>query len=598
MARHRLLLALGGALIVSTALTVALTASAQAAGDITAPVLTGISVSPVTVDTNSGPITIDATLQVTDDLSGAHTVYITLLPPISGGVSHSGFATLTSGTTLDGTWQASVTLPQYAAGGQWALQVHLTDVAGNTTTITSSALAADGFPSVVQDTGSSDITAPVLTGFSVSPVSIDTSTGPTAVYATFEVTDDLSGAQAVDLNVVSPVEGGADYIVPATLSSGTALDGTWQASLALPQYSPGGQWALQVGLADAAGNTRTITSSELAADGFPSVIQGTGSSDVAAPVLTGFSVSAVSMDTNSGPVTIDATLQVTDDLSGVQQVYVQLFSPAVEGTPVTGYATLTSGTTLDGTWQASVTLPQYAAGGQWALRVGLTDLAGNTRTITSSALAADGFPSVVQDTDVSPQTIRFTSAVPPHATVDGPPYTASVTSGASGEPVIFTSHTPAVCGVSGSAIYFLGVGTCTIEADQAGGSGYAPAAPDYQSFSVINAPNLCPGSAIWCFTSRNTDTMTVGKSSSFSVTTVGTYGQLPPASTKLKKVGKLPKGVTFRNDESGKGTLSGTPTSTRHKSAAGTYFVTLQATFGKGKTKHIATQVLRLIVAG
>ena len=43
--------------------------------------------------------------------------------------------------------------------------------------------------------------------------------------------------------------------------------------------------------------------------------------------------------------------------------------------------------------------------------------------------------------------------------------------------------------------------------------------------------------------------------------------------------------------------LGGTPTSTKHKSAAGTYHLTFTATFGKGKTKVVATQAFTLSVS-
>ena len=54
-------------------------------------------------------------------------------------------------------------------------------------------------------------------------------------------------------------------------------------------------------------------------------------------------------------------------------------------------------------------------------------------------------------------------------------------------------------------------------------------------------------------------------------------------------------GVKFHKG-TGSGTLSGTPTSTKHKSAVGTYHVTFTATFGKGKTKHVVTQAFTLRV--
>jgi predicted lipoprotein with Yx(FWY)xxD motif len=82
---------------------------------------------------------------------------------------------------------------------------------------------------------------------------------------------------------------------------------------------------------------------------------------------------------------------------------------------------------------------------------------------------------------------------------------------------------------------------------------------------------------------------TVGAPFSFTVTTTGT----PPPTIKAK--GKLPKGVKF-NRGIGTAMISGTPTSTKHKSATGTYHLTITATFGTGKTKQLATQSFTLTV--
>jgi hypothetical protein len=85
-------------------------------------------------------------------------------------------------------------------------------------------------------------------------------------------------------------------------------------------------------------------------------------------------------------------------------------------------------------------------------------------------------------------------------------------------------------------------------------------------------------------TSADNDTATVGESFSFTVTTSGT-----PAPSITKK-GKLPKGVKLVNQGGGTASLSGVPKTT------GVYHVTIVATFGSGKAKHLATQPFTLTV--
>jgi Subtilase family len=81
------------------------------------------------------------------------------------------------------------------------------------------------------------------------------------------------------------------------------------------------------------------------------------------------------------------------------------------------------------------------------------------------------------------QTVAFTSTAPADARIGGPAYVAAATS-SSGLPVSLVSASPSVCEVSGSMVSFTGVGTCTVEALQAGDSDYQPAPPQAQSFLV------------------------------------------------------------------------------------------------------------------
>lgn len=102
---------------------------------------------------------------------------------------------------------------------------------------------------------------------------------------------------------------------------------------------------------------------------------------------------------------------------------------------------------------------------------------------------ATSAPSDTVVVDQAPQAIAFTSA-PVDPTYAGPTYTVTADGGASGNPVIFTSATPGVCasgGRNGATISFVGAGTCTVLADQAGSTYYAAAAQAEQTFQVAKA---------------------------------------------------------------------------------------------------------------
>jgi hypothetical protein len=178
------------------------------------------------------------------------------------------------------------------------------------------------------------------------------------------------------------------------------------------------------------------------------------------------------------------------------------------------------------------------------------------------------------------QTITFTSTPPSNATVAGPTYTVAVGGGESGKPVLTTidATSKKVCSISGDIVSFIGAGTCTLDANQAGDANYKAAYQVQQSFKVSRA--------FQAITSPNSDTVAAGSFFTFAVTTVG---NLVPSMTEQ---GKLPKHVTFVNNGNGTATISGTPSVKKTT----VYHLTIKATFGKGKAKSIVTQAYTLTV--
>jgi len=98
------------------------------------------------------------------------------------------------------------------------------------------------------------------------------------------------------------------------------------------------------------------------------------------------------------------------------------------------------------------------------------------------------------------QTITgFTSNPPTPITFSAAPtntVTLTATGGASGNPVIFASTTPAVCtssGSNGEIITIQTAGTCTVTANQAGNASFAPAPPITQNITINKAAQTITG---------------------------------------------------------------------------------------------------------
>jgi hypothetical protein len=111
---------------------------ASAQQDITPPVLLDVQFDPATIDTSKGPVTITVTIHVTDDLSGVDHVALFFRKPDTTQTAQvefradEGWSDIIRGDELDGYHVATMTLPQYAAYGEWELYSLLTrDHVGN-----------------------------------------------------------------------------------------------------------------------------------------------------------------------------------------------------------------------------------------------------------------------------------------------------------------------------------------------------------------------------------------------------------------------------------------------------------------------------------
>jgi hypothetical protein len=111
---------------------------------------------------------------------------------------------------------------------------------------------------------------------------------------------------------------------------------------------------------------------------------------------------------------------------------------------------------------------------------GITATFNSTGTDTNFPAAANKTASLT--VGKGSQTIAFTSSAPTAAAINGTyAPTAPATSGLA---VTFTSATSTTCSVTAGVVKFLAVGTCTINANQAGNANYTAAAQVQQSVTV------------------------------------------------------------------------------------------------------------------
>jgi len=194
------------------------------------------------------------------------------------------------------------------------------------------------------------------------------------------------------------------------------------------------------------------------------------------PVGTYATSCSGAVDPNYAPITyVAGTLTInkataTLALTSLSQTYT--------GTPrVVGVTTSPSG--LSGvavTYNGSSTAPTAA---------GSYPVSASVSNATYTASPVSGTLTVAKAT----QPISF--AALPSRQLGSAPFTVSATGGASGNAVTFSAAPDTVCtasGTNGTTITLVGVGTCTVTANQMGNANYLAASPVSQAFSVVYPP--------------------------------------------------------------------------------------------------------------
>src|SRR6185436_11077506 len=390
--------------------------------DTTPPTLQSFEISPGAVDVTAGPALLNLTARLLDDASGVAGSGYSSSPSQVRFRSPSGnqfvdglFSTnRISGTALDGTYEHAITIPQYAEAGTWTADYFLlVDQVGNSQYLTASQLAASGFATSFVVTGLSDTTPPTLQSFEISPGAVDVTAGPALLNLTARLLDDASGvagsgysSSPSQVRFRSPSGNQfVDGLFSTNRISGTALDGTYEHAITIPQYAEAGTWTVDYFLlVDQVGNSQYLTATQLVASGFATSFVVTGPSDGAPPTLQSFEISPGAVDTTGGPATVTLTARLSDDLSGVAdgggvdgQSFVAFQSPS-GATSVSAYLyggwNRISGTALDGTYSQTVTIAQHVESGTWSVTgFRVVDQVGNEQFLIATQLSALGLPT-------------------------------------------------------------------------------------------------------------------------------------------------------------------------------------------------------------
>lgn len=378
-------------------LTLGLSVLARGA-DTQKPALVSYVYSPMAIDTAQAAQVVSASVTATDDEAGLDYALIAFESPTKmrrvdclsarGGVS--------SGSSLNGGFSCQATFPRYSETGDWAVAfVQVGDKAGNVKTVVASELAAGGLATKLTVQGVADLAAPGLTGYQYSPQYADTSSAATVILGMVTATDELAGVQGVVLAFYSPTGNRrVDCVSGAAPASGTVRSGVWNCSGTLPRYSETGDWVVRFAeVRDQAGNVLRLETAALTGRGQATKLTVSGVADTAAPAVVGYTLSTAEIDTSQAAQTVSGTIQVSDNLSGVNVAALAFYSASGNQRVdcSSGGSGPVSGNALAGVYACTAVFPAKAEAGMWSVRFAeVTDKAGNVTRLTTAELTARG----------------------------------------------------------------------------------------------------------------------------------------------------------------------------------------------------------------
>ena len=392
----------------------------RCATDSAAPVVEEVTASPSTVDVSAAAQSLQLRAHVTDD-TGVKSVQIA-----------TGLAHLVSGSSRDGVWATTITVPRYTAPGMRDVDLFVRDRVGRTSFPTRTAVYN------VVDTVT-DKAMPVVQSLTLSTTAVDVRSAAQPISAAVHLTDDLAGASDLFLCPTHGFPSGeprfrqAGACASMRRASGGPTDSTWTGTYVVPQGAPGGTWNFEVWVDDAAGNlpndfwmgpdafAAVQPSTEPRYRALPNgegvfTVLGTAQ-DANAPVLTSFNLSPSVVDTSSGAkqVTVDIA---GSDVEGITDA--GLFISGWAGYPNNPnyvdtveiawvqHSQLVSGTPQAGVWRATFVVPGGTPNGEYFIQATLMDTSHFESWVSpDSGWTTDNH---ILTSQLAPSGVRFTVA--------------------------------------------------------------------------------------------------------------------------------------------------------------------------------------------
>lgn len=355
--------------------------------DLAPPDLVDFEFTPTAGDTTAGSVDVTCSMTVSDLLSGVVSSECSFMSPTFIQSRSCVAESPSAGSPQNGTFECTVTIPQYADAGVWTASARLEDRVGNERSLFSFELAAAGLPTELTIASVPDLLGPTVSLVSLAPDTINVDASDQTVTCAMTLTDALSGVDLATCQVQSPDVFQVAACTASAPSSGDRNDGVFSCDITIPRYSDSGDWTAQGSAIDRAGNTSPFFQGVLTVN--------STNEDIVGPTLTDFTFAPGTADTGSADAIITCTMDVTDAPAGTRFAACTFLGPGGDQEQACFAELPTLGTDQNGTYECDLTLPAYSEGGSWSAGVSLLDRTWNGTGLDAAALAGQGFPSIL-----------------------------------------------------------------------------------------------------------------------------------------------------------------------------------------------------------
>ena len=278
-----------GKLTLAAILVLSVIAQVSAQGNPAAIDISDFSFTPSTIDTTNSYQLVTVTVRVTDTARDVDRTIVYFKGP--GDAFHLYVLrsqNRISGNARDGVYSASIYFGQYSRAGTWKVSYISVYDGVNSRIFLTPELAARGFATELQVINNNEEIPPEISDFSITPSTIDTTSGSRDVTITVRATDATAGVRAILVTFLHTGycdEYGCEYydkydvlIRSNNRISGDDKDGVYKVVYTFPQNAPLGIYYVHLSAADAFENGMSLNRDELAARGYPYRLRITSSS--------------------------------------------------------------------------------------------------------------------------------------------------------------------------------------------------------------------------------------------------------------------------------------------------------------------------------